>query len=137
MCEGVRQDLKRDVAIELRVASLIDLSHPTFADRRSDFVHAEAGAESEGQTPVGDYTAERQRPYDYSRVAPSCLSRIKNRRVARHFATSEDHAGAEPVRVIRSFSMQSARALSGSHRNEARPTITTGSLGCRRRFRAH
>ena len=47
--ERVRQDFERDIAIELRVASLIDLSHPTFADRRSDFVHAEAGTRGEGQ----------------------------------------------------------------------------------------
>ena len=47
--ERLRQDLDRDVAIQLRVASPIDLSHPAFADRRSDVVDAEARAGSKGQ----------------------------------------------------------------------------------------
>ena len=67
--ERVRQDLERDVAIELRVASLIHLSHATFADRRSDFVHAEAGTGSEGQM-MWIIGSDQRRPYDYSRVAP-------------------------------------------------------------------
>ena len=47
--EGVRQDLQRDVAIELRVAGAIDLAHAACADLRGDFVGAEAGAGSESQ----------------------------------------------------------------------------------------
>ncbi len=52
--ERLRQDLDRDVAIELRVARAIDLPHAAFADRRSDLVDAETGAGSEGQV-VGLY----------------------------------------------------------------------------------
>ena len=44
--ERVRQDLDRDVAIQLRVARAVDLAHAAFADRRDDFVDAEAGAGS-------------------------------------------------------------------------------------------
>ncbi len=47
--EGVGQDLERDVAIELRVAGPIHLSHAAFADLRGDFVDAEARAGGEGQ----------------------------------------------------------------------------------------
>ena len=36
--ERVREDLQRDVAIELRVAGAVDLSHAAFADQRGDFV---------------------------------------------------------------------------------------------------
>ena len=47
--ESFGQHLDRDVAIQLRVARPIDLAHAAFADRRGDFVDAEAGAEGEGQ----------------------------------------------------------------------------------------
>ena len=42
--EAVRQDLDRDVAIELRVARAIDLAHAAGANDRDDLVGAEAGA---------------------------------------------------------------------------------------------
>ena len=48
--ERVRQDLDRDLAIQLRVRRPIHLPHAAFADLRGDFVDAEAGAGSEGQT---------------------------------------------------------------------------------------
>ena len=47
--ERVRQDLDRDVAIQLRVARAIDLAHAACADRGDDFVDAEARAGGEGQ----------------------------------------------------------------------------------------
>ena len=47
--ERVGQDLDRDVAVQLGVASAKDLPHAPFADRRDDFVDAEAGAGGEGQ----------------------------------------------------------------------------------------
>ena len=47
--ERVRQDLDRDLAIQRRVRCPIHLPHAAFADRRSDFVDAEAGAGSQGQ----------------------------------------------------------------------------------------
>ena len=47
--ERVRQDLERDVAIQLRVARAIHLAHAARADERNDFVDAEAGAGCEGQ----------------------------------------------------------------------------------------
>ena len=49
LAKRVGQDLERDIAIQLRVARAIDLSHAAFADRRGDFVDAEAGAGGEGQ----------------------------------------------------------------------------------------
>jgi hypothetical protein len=48
--ESVRQDLERDIAIQFRVAGTVYLTHPASADRRGDFVDAEAGAGGEGQT---------------------------------------------------------------------------------------
>ncbi len=48
--EGVRKDLQRDIAIELGIARPIRLAMPTLADRRGDFVNAEARAGGEGQT---------------------------------------------------------------------------------------
>ena len=45
----VRQDFERDIAIQLRIARAIDLSHAPFADWRGDFVDAETGARREGQ----------------------------------------------------------------------------------------
>ena len=53
--EGIRQDLQRDVPIQLRVARAIHLPHAAFADLRADFVDAEAGAWGKGQSAV-DYT---------------------------------------------------------------------------------
>ena len=48
------QDLDRDLALQLRVGRAIHLAHPAFADRARDFVDAETGAGSEGQS-VADY----------------------------------------------------------------------------------
>ena len=48
--ECVRQDLQRDVAIELGVAGAIDLAHSTFADLCEQLVGAEPAARGEGQT---------------------------------------------------------------------------------------
>src|SRR5882762_1542703 len=42
--ERVRDDLQRDVATELRIARAIDLAHAAGAERRQDFVRAEACA---------------------------------------------------------------------------------------------
>ena len=53
--ERVRQDLQRDIAIELRVAGPPHLPHAAFADLGGDFVDAEAGAGGKGQD-VRDYT---------------------------------------------------------------------------------
>ena len=49
MRERFGQDLDRDVAVQLGVASAKDLPHAPFADRRDDFVNAQTGAEGEGQ----------------------------------------------------------------------------------------
>ena len=46
---SVRQDLERDVAIQLRVAGAIDLPHPALANLGNDFVDAEASAGCECQ----------------------------------------------------------------------------------------
>ena len=42
--EGVRQDLQRDIAIELGVARAIDLARAPFAEQGHDFVRADASA---------------------------------------------------------------------------------------------
>ena len=47
--ERLGQDLDRDVAVQLRIARAIDLSHAPFADRRGDFVDAETRAWGESQ----------------------------------------------------------------------------------------
>ena len=47
--ERRRQDLDRDLALELRVGRPIHLPHAAFADRRGDVVDAEARAGSQGQ----------------------------------------------------------------------------------------
>ena len=54
--EGVRQNLQRDIAIELRIARAIHLTHASFTDRRGDLIDAEAPTGCEGQTLVVDYT---------------------------------------------------------------------------------
>ena len=40
--EGVRQDLQRDLAVELRVGGLPDLAHAALAEQGDDVVVAEA-----------------------------------------------------------------------------------------------
>ena len=44
-CEGVGEDLQRDLAAQLRVGGLPDLSHAAFPEESSDVVAAEAGAD--------------------------------------------------------------------------------------------
>ena len=46
--EEIRQNFQRDIAVELRVAGLVDLTHATFTDLGGDFIDAEAGAWVEG-----------------------------------------------------------------------------------------
>ena len=50
--ECVRQDLQRDVAIELRVARAIDLAHAAGTERRDDFVEAESRADGERHVAI-------------------------------------------------------------------------------------
>ena len=68
----VREDLERDIAIQLRIARAIDLSHAPFADRRGDFVYAKSGAECKGQV-VRIIRARRSRGRYYSRSTPQWL----------------------------------------------------------------
>src|SRR5258706_15580199 len=49
-----RQDLDRDLALQLRVCRPVDLSHAAFANLRGDFVDAEARAGDESQW-CGEY----------------------------------------------------------------------------------
>jgi len=51
--EGVGQDLQRDLAVELRVGGLPDLSHAALAQEGGDVVVPEAGAGSEGHGLLG------------------------------------------------------------------------------------
>ena len=48
-CERVRQDLDRHLAAERRVRRSVYLPHSAFADRRDDFVDAEARAGGQSQ----------------------------------------------------------------------------------------
>src|SRR5262249_32091717 len=48
--ERLREDLDRDSAVEARVARLVHLPHAARAERREDFVRAEAAAGGEGHT---------------------------------------------------------------------------------------
>ena len=47
---GRRQNLQRDVAIELRIAGAVHLAHSAGAERRHDFIRAETRAGGERQT---------------------------------------------------------------------------------------
>jgi hypothetical protein len=47
VCESLRQDFDRDVALELRVPRAIHLAHAAHPDLGSDFMWPEAGASSE------------------------------------------------------------------------------------------
>ena len=47
--KGLGQELQRDIAIELRVARAIDLTHPAHADAGDDFIGTEACAGRQGQ----------------------------------------------------------------------------------------
>jgi hypothetical protein len=53
--EGLRQDLQRDIAIELGVARAIDLAHAPFAEQGHDFVRADASAWGERHGNGWDY----------------------------------------------------------------------------------
>ena len=44
VAEAIRDEFDRDVASKLRVARTIDLAHPAAAERRDDFIGAEAKA---------------------------------------------------------------------------------------------
>jgi hypothetical protein len=46
--EQLRQDLQRDIAIELRVTRAVDLSHPAGAKWGEDFVRTDSGASRQG-----------------------------------------------------------------------------------------
>ena len=72
MRERLGQDLDRDVAIELRIAHAIDLSHPPFTDLGCHFVDAEPGTGGEGQR-WRDYKGERNCGPDRSCKTPQCL----------------------------------------------------------------
>src|SRR5437762_6014087 len=50
-----RQDLDRDLASELRVPGLPDLSHASGAERREDFVRAQAASGYERQAGIRIY----------------------------------------------------------------------------------
>ena len=55
--ERRRQDLQRDVAIQLRVARAIDLAHAAGAEEREDFVGAEARTRGQ-RHPQRDYSGQ-------------------------------------------------------------------------------
>ena len=67
--QGLRQHLDRDGAFQLRVRRAIHLAHPAHADQRGDFVRAEAGAWSQGQT-LWIIRSGGPSGRDYSRVTP-------------------------------------------------------------------
>ena len=61
LCERVREDLQRDLAVQLRIARAIHLAHAAGADGGEDFVRAEASAGLNGQlSGRWDYTVRFQ-----------------------------------------------------------------------------
>ena len=69
--ERWRQDLDRDLTLQLGVGGPIHLPHPAFADLGGDFVDAEAGAGGEGQ--VADYMGLDGLGRDSAPYRPQCL----------------------------------------------------------------
>ena len=59
--EQRRQDLDRDLALQLGIGGPKHLAHSTFADLRGDVIDAEAGAGSQGQGLL-DYTGSKGEP---------------------------------------------------------------------------
>ena len=51
--DGRRQDLQRDVAVQLRVVRPIHLAHPAAAEWRDDFVRADARARGKKHEALG------------------------------------------------------------------------------------
>jgi hypothetical protein len=47
--EQVGQNLQGDIAIQLRIAGSVDLTHTAFADQGGDFIRTEARARSQSQ----------------------------------------------------------------------------------------
>ena len=58
--ERGRQNLDGDLTFQSRVGRAIHLAHAAFADRRGDFVDAEAGTGSQRQEDGRDYTGGRR-----------------------------------------------------------------------------
>ena len=52
-CEGVGEDLQRDLAVELGVGGLPDLAHPALANEGGDVIVPEAGAGLQGHDLFG------------------------------------------------------------------------------------
>ena len=60
--DGLREDLDRDVPVQLRVPRPVDLPHPARAERREDLVGAETRPGCEGQCGVRLHEPCRQGP---------------------------------------------------------------------------
>jgi len=80
--EGVRQNLQRDVAIELAVARTIDLAHAACAEGRQNFIgtEARAGNERHAEEVTRFYFAMCARSFSfslqtYSRMSVSACNR--------------------------------------------------------------
>ena len=86
--EFVRQDLERDLTVELRVGGLPDLAHPALADESGHLVVAEAGLRSHRHRSVGSIPRAQEAVHNPNRVR------------------------ATPRRSVRIMSLQGLRALS-------------------------
>ena len=66
--KSVRDDLQRDLAIQLGIAGAIDLPHTAHAEQRDDFIRAEASAGSErrGRQSCREFSVNRAERRDYS-----------------------------------------------------------------------
>jgi hypothetical protein len=73
--EGLGQNLQRDVAIELRVAGAIHLSHPARPKERDDLVGAETGARRKGHGMSA--RVDRSYPHFAGGADPSDLDFVK------------------------------------------------------------
>src|SRR5205085_9581127 len=93
--ERRRQDLDRDVPLELRVASPVDLAHPAGADRREDLVGSELRRGGQGHPSWAElYTAARARIRESRSSQPVRATSAEPRRTA---------PCEEPCRSNRSF----------------------------------
>ena len=95
--DGLRQDLDRDVPIELSVPCAVHLSHPARAQRRDDFVGAETGSAGKRHGSAGQI----QRGRDGDEVGAGNRDRtgdiqLGNWRLPLNYARIEPDLNEEP-----------------------------------------
>ena len=59
-----RQDLDRDLPLQVRVGGAVDLAHPAHANLRGDFIRGRDGCRGSGPS-VADLSSDRRAREDY------------------------------------------------------------------------